>query len=179
MARHDVQDSGEQGRSRGRLRWFLIGIGIGAVAQYFADPERGRARRVKTRDMAAARVRRPVRQAEDLARMQTTMLRDRAEGLAHEATTSEADRVPDDDRALANKVRSEALGGDEWRPDTINVDAVDGVVTLRGELDSRERIERAERAVSEVPGVRRVDSFLHLPGEPAPNVEDGAQSRSR
>ena len=157
-------------RSPRKGRWLIVGTIVGAVARHFTDPELGRTRRVKAKDMAAARVRRPLRKAADTAQKKATMAEDRAAGMAHEATTSQADQQPEDDRALVDKVRSEALGGEDWRPYTINVNALDGVVTLRGQVDSSVKIEQAIKAVQGVAGVRSVESYLHLPGEEPPNL---------
>lgn len=161
-------DSGDS--SGGRLRWLLIGAGLGAVAYYFLDPVSGRSRRAETAQQAAAGVRQPLQNAGEELQKTATVARDRASGLVAEATSP--DSAPDDDRALVNKVRSEALGGEAWSDATINVNAVDGVVTLRGELETRERIEQAIDAVQGVSGVERVESFLHQPGDEAPNVAE-------
>lgn len=168
-----TQPKGEdqsKSKSPRRGRWLLLGSAIGAVVHHFTDPQIGRTRRAKAKDMAAARVRRPARQAVDVLQAKTTMARDRAAGRAHELTTSKKARMPTDDRALVDKVRSEALGGDDWKPYTINVNALDGVVTLRGEVDTSDKIDEAVKAVKSVPGVQKVESYLHLPGEEAPNV---------
>lgn len=176
-ARASDDDPADAGRSGGRLRWFLLGTAAGAAAWYFLDPVSGRSRRVRTTEQAAAGVRRPVQQAADELQRTATVARDKAVGVAHEVTTSEEDAQPADDRALADKVRSEALGGQAWRDATINVAAVDGVVTLRGQLPSRQRITDAVDAVRAVPGVERVESFLHTPGSEAPNVADVREVR--
>lgn len=73
-----------------------------------------------------------------------------------------------DDRTLVDRVRSEALGGPEYSGETINVDAVEGVVTLRGQLASQDRIGDVVARVRTVAGVRDVVNLLHLPGTPAP-----------
>ena len=52
----------------------------------------------------------------------------------------------------------------------IIVDAVNGVVTLRGEADRPERIGELQRKAGAIPGVARVENLLHLPGTPAPNA---------
>lgn len=169
-ARSDTDSGTDTDSSGGRLRWLLFGMGIGAAAWYFLDPVSGRSRRAETAQQAAAGVRQPLQKAEEEAAKTATYARDRAEGLVKEAASSSS--APDDDRALANKVRSEALGGEKWRDATINVNAVDGVVTLRGELEDRERIDEAITAVQGVSGVEQVESFLHTPDEEAPNVAD-------
>lgn len=74
-----------------------------------------------------------------------------------------------DDRTLVDRVRSEALGRMPALGHRVSLDARDGVVTLRGQLDNAEEIEHLTKAVRRVPGVVGVESLLHLPGEAAPN----------
>lgn len=151
----------------GSGRTWMLGSGmvIGAAAAYLFDPDNGRRRRSQMMDMAAARTRRASRAAEGVG----TQAMDRARGMAHEATSTS--EPPPSDRALVDKVRSEVLGGPEWRPYTINVDAVDGVVALRGQVERSEQVDQLREAVAAVPGVRAVENYLHLPGTPAPNVQ--------
>jgi osmotically-inducible protein OsmY len=51
----------------------------------------------------------------------------------------------------------------------VTIEAVDRVVTLRGQLPSRDAMKAVEDAAQTVPGVLLVQSFLHTPGTPAPN----------
>jgi osmotically-inducible protein OsmY len=57
----------------------------------------------------------------------------------------------------------------------VNVDAYQGVVHLRGELPSMKVIEQLSESVRRVHGVERVESYLHLPGQSAPNKESALQ----
>jgi osmotically-inducible protein OsmY len=148
---------------RRRLRWTLLTMGLGAAAQYFLDPERGNARRAQARDQVQAATRRAQRKAEGEAEY----AQERAEGLAYEASHPQA--PPDDDRTLVDKVRSEVMGRQEFDAYTVNVDAVEGVVTLRGVLGDAGVIADLEQAVRKVVGVRDVQNFLHTPGTQPPN----------
>src|SRR5918992_2515501 len=145
-----VRGSPAQSHRVRRSSWLLLGLGVGALVQYLRDPQLGRTRRVRLKDQASARVRRPLRRAGARYRKRSKFAHDRATGLVHEVTRRGRQRVPEGDQTLVDKVRSEALGGEEWRPCTINVDAVDGVVTLRGQLDRQEQIDAAERAVRQI-----------------------------
>lgn len=147
-----------------------LGSAVGAVVQYFLDPGRGKARRARAKDEAVAAVRRPVKRLRRRAQQKATHLRDRARGKAHEVTARPT--PPADDRALADKVRSEVLGDPRYARCTVNVDAVEGVVTLRGQLSRPEDIRDLSAAVQKLPGVRRVKNLLHLPGTIAPNVQE-------
>jgi len=51
----------------------------------------------------------------------------------------------------------------------MNLEVEGLTVVLRGELESLEEMEKVEGAVSRIPGVLGVRSYLHLPGTPAPN----------
>jgi BON domain len=149
-----------------------IGVGalIGGLAQYFLDPERGRARRTRFADQARAATTRPVKQLRRTAARKQEYLRGRARGTLHEVTTSP--KPPADDVALADRIRGDVLGDARYRPYTINVDAVDGVVSLRGQVRRPDEIKELVAAVEKVPGVRGVENFLHLPNTAAPNVAD-------
>jgi osmotically-inducible protein OsmY len=51
----------------------------------------------------------------------------------------------------------------------ININAEEGVIVLRGELDRAEHISQLEEAARRVKGVRGVRNLLYLHGTPAPN----------
>jgi hypothetical protein len=65
------------------------------------------------------------------------------------------------DPALARKVESEIFRGDDVPKGSINVNAENGVVYLRGEAGSPEQVEQLGKAASAVGGVREVKNLLH------------------
>jgi osmotically-inducible protein OsmY len=142
----------------------LTAMAAGAALQYFLDPDRGRSRRVRAKDQAAAAIRRRRRDVE----RQVTYLENRVRGQRYDAT--HPDQPPENDPTLVDKVRSEVLGLREFRDDTILVEAADGVVTLRGQLPTAEEIDDVVQAVAKVTGVRDVQNYLHTPGTPPPNL---------
>ena len=73
---------------------------------------------------------------------------------------------------LAHKVETELCRDPSIDKERININAEDGVVVLRGELERPEQIRKLEEAVRKVPGVRDVRSHLHLPHTPPPNKQD-------
>jgi BON domain len=148
----------------------VAGALLGSLVQYFLDPERGRARRTQFADQARAAATRPVTQLRRTVARKQQYLRGRARGTLHEVTTSP--KPPADDVALADRVRSDVLGDARYRPYKINVDAADGVVSLRGQVRRPDEIKELVASVEKVPGVRRVENFLHLPNTAAPNVAD-------
>ena len=137
--------------------------GAGAAAAYFFDPDRGKARRAQTRDQASALLRRQQAEAERKARYEANV----AQGQAAEEQGAGVPRPQDDVEVV--QVVKQALAGLDVVTTDVTVESVDGVVTLRGQLASRDELATVERAVSEAPGVVEVRSFLHTPGTPAPN----------
>jgi osmotically-inducible protein OsmY len=95
----------------------------------------------------------------------------RMRGLLHRALPASPTVAPDD-VTLAQKVRSEVLGQGRFRALDVHVDTAAGVVALRGEVPSTAGMAELMAAVGTVRGVARVDSYLHLPGELAPNKRD-------
>jgi hypothetical protein len=98
----------DQRRRRRRPRWLLLAAGLGALVQYLRDPQQGRTRRARLKDQAEARVRRPLRAARQQYGTKSKIARDRTAGLAHEATTSDSERTPADDRALVDEEARQA-----------------------------------------------------------------------
>lgn len=145
----------------GRMRTWGVAA-AGAAAMYFLDPDRGRSRRARASDRAGARLRRLRRKAERERQYAAGV----AEGLRHEGPA----RRPADDQALADRVKSQL--GPTLPLDRINLNAVDGVVELRGQLDDESDIDDVVQAVCGVTGVVEVRNLLHLPDTPAPTKAD-------
>ncbi len=146
---------------------FALWGSAGALLAYLFDPQSGRGRRNKMKDQLQAKVRRTGERIDKKGRY----IEGKLEGAAHTVTSS-GGTPPADDKALADKIKSEILGGEEFAGHQVLVDAADGVVALRGELKRPEQIKDLEAAVRKVPGVRDVENLVHLPGTPAPNKQD-------
>lgn len=150
----------------GRLLAAAAGIGLGAVASYLFDPERGRARRARFADQAAAGMRRLAHRAGQIGRLQAGRLEGLAEGIVHRG-----DAPPSlDDASLAQKVETELFRKRSVPKGTINVNVEDGVVVLRGEVADESLKGRIESQAARIEGVESVRNLLHLPGEPATAV---------
>jgi hypothetical protein len=84
-----MQRSGEERRSNSQgtavnannLGLLLGGIGLGALLMYLFDPERGRGRRARLGDQLTSKVNR----LSDTAEAKARHLRNRAQGMIHEA----------------------------------------------------------------------------------------------
>jgi len=145
-------------------------VAAGAAVEYLLDPQQGRGRRARLVDQARAAVRRRRRDAERAARY----AEGRLEGAAARAQGA-GTFTPADDRSVAAKLK-EVLAAAE--PDTtdVTVDVVAGVATLRGQVTRPDQIDELVRACGQVNGVERVESYLHLPGAPAPNKARSRQA---
>jgi osmotically-inducible protein OsmY len=146
----------------------VLGGLFGAVAEYLLDPARGHARRAELRERSAAAGRRSAKQVRRTAVRRAAHLRGRAHRMGHRLTTPY--HPPVDDRTLVDRVRSEVFGHRRFGRLSVNVDAFDGVVTLRGQLEDQNTIHDLEVAVGKVTGVRRVENLLHTPHTTAPNL---------
>ena len=77
-------------------------------------------------------------------------------------------RVSADDVTLARQVESELFREESTPKGQISVNAANGVVQLRGEVEQPELIDELVQRARSVQGVREVENLLHLPGQEAP-----------
>jgi hypothetical protein len=76
------------------------------------------------------------------------------------------------DTALARKVESELFRPDGAPKDSVDINCVGRVVTLRGEVKTPELINELEARAAAVAEVKRVENLLHLPKTPSPTRTD-------
>ena len=137
----------------------MVGIGAAvAVAMYLLDPDRGRSRRAKLSDQAAALA----RKAEEKARAQAEYQKGVVQGLAHDLTEPFRPEPDFDDQTLRQKVKSQAIGRWDGPKNDVEVDVDNGVVTLKGNVDP-EKVDRLIRLVKGIPGVASVNDQLSVP----------------
>lgn len=136
---------------------------IGAAAAYYFDPDRGRARRAGLGQQVASARKRRQRQVEADTRYRDGEMQGEAARAAGGGVFT-----PEDDIDISQAAHA-ALTKLDFSTSDVNVDVVDGVTTVRGQVDTTEAIDQVCRTVSAVPGVVEVRSFLHTPGTPAPN----------
>jgi hypothetical protein len=84
-----------------------------------------------------------------------------------------------DDTTLRHKVESALARLPGVADSKINVTAVDGHVTLHGEVRNQTQMKAVQTAVLRVPEVVSVDSQLHLPKTPAPSTPRAGQRQQR
>lgn len=143
--------------------------GLGAAAMYFLDPRMGRTRRTRFAQRLGGISRRARARAERRGRY----VSGHAYGLQQKAASAaRPDQAPPNDQTLVAKIESEVLSRWNYPKGSINIDAVDGVVTLRGAAEDPDQIRSLESEVAGVAGVTEVVNHLHLPGTDAPNKVD-------
>lgn len=138
---------------------------LGAALVYFFDPENGKRRRKVTADRLAGFLRRQSRK--------TGGLTQKAYALKQKATHLREEPKPQpDDVTLAHKVESEIFRDADVAKGKININAEDGKVVLRGEVDSPELIEELVGKARKVQGVQDVESLLRTPGQETPTTAE-------
>lgn len=156
----------------------LLGAALaGAVSAYVLDPKLGKGRRAKARDRYAGNMRHASRRAGRGARRARAFAVGRSRRARHAIGRHEHPYV--DDITLVQRVESQIFRDPHVPKGRLNVDAVHGTVFLRGALSRPEQIRDIESAAAKVPGVVRLDSFLHLEGTPAPNKVDALAANNR
>lgn len=145
------------------LRYLIAGA-AGLAAMFFLDPDRGKRRRAMLRDRAAGTGRRVGAITE---RTQRKVARDAhgiSQKVAHPGMTQDE---PPNDATLAQKVMTELFRDPHIPKGSINVNAENGVVQIRGQVEHPEEILEIEGRVRRIAGVLDVENRLHLPGSPA------------
>jgi osmotically-inducible protein OsmY len=144
----------------------LFSAAAGAAASYFLDPLSGRRRRHTTRDRAASLTRRGAHRGRRFARHALSEGVGRAKRLANSLPHEEPEL---DDTTLAHKVESILFRDRDVPKGRINVNAENGVVFLRGEVDGADLLQTLESRVRKVKGVKGVENLLHVPGQSPPD----------
>ena len=164
------------GRNAMKYQVVLMAVAVavaalaGAGLAWVLDPAQGRSRRARTRDRSAGAVRHGLRRS----RRGLRRVRSQSGGLTRRAWHGMQPHHDGyvDDVTLVHRVESEVYRGEDVPKGSLNIDAFDGTVVLRGAVDDPEQIPHLESRVRKVHGVRRVESLLHLQGTPAPNKAD-------
>lgn len=125
------------------------GIAVGAAAVYFLDPQQGRARRARAKDRTA------------------TAIRGVTRGIRSRGPF-EIGRA-----ALVGEVERELLGHPEIPLARVRINAENGKIVLRGELDSDEQVKLLEETVRSVEGVREIENLCHVSAGPETESSEG------
>jgi osmotically-inducible protein OsmY len=145
------------------MKKMLFAGALGAAITYLLDQKRYK----QAAQRAQGILNTGRRQAEQAARAAGAQ----AYGMTQKVQHAGGDvSPPDDDVTLARKVETEIFRDADAPKGSVNVDVVDRVVTLRGQVDDEKQIKSLEKAAKNVDGIRDVKNLLHTPGTPAPNL---------
>ena len=139
-----------------KVKALIGGIGLGAGAMYFLDPDRGKRRRAD----AGNKVRHLVNKTDDAIGKTSRDLANRFSGVIAEASSLLLPGGEVSNEVLVARVRSK-LGRVVSHPSPIEVAAEDGRVILRGPVLKNEKDHLLER-VAAVKGVSSVDDKLQV-----------------
>lgn len=143
----------------GNFLALLGGMGVGAAATYWLDPDSGRRRRAKVQD----KVTHAVKSAEDSAAVAAKDMGNRIKGVQSNVQRIFTREQPGDD-VIVNRVRSR-LGHITSHAGAIHVTSDNGKVTLYG-LALEDELPRILGEVAGVRGVCMVDNQLDVRKEP-------------
>ena len=135
-------------------------MAFGALLAYFFDPQNGRRRRALAGPDPASSSSVPQgRESRDSDRHR------RGSAAKQKATHLKEEEKPQpDDVTLARKVETEIFRDSDIPKGRINVNAENGKVVLRGEVEQPELIKDLEKRTKKVQGVQEVENLLHVPG---------------
>ena len=149
-------------------RLFALGAAMGAALAYYFDPETGNRRRSMIRDRVLAFVRRTGNQAGRAGQAARSQVYGMTQKVTH---LKERPKEQPDDTTLAAKVETELFRDADVPKGDINVNAENGVVYLRGQVEDESLIEALGKSAKKIQGVREVENLLHTPGTPAPTAQ--------
>lgn len=132
----------------------LTSLGVGAGLMFFADPQDGRRRRARLRDLIVH----TAHTVETAAGAASRDAEHRFVGLAARAVTSLVEKPAPTDDVLAARVRAR-VGRLISHPGAIDVTATSGQVMLSGPVFEAE-VEKLINGVREVPGVTGIGDHL-------------------
>jgi hypothetical protein len=139
----------------GRKLHFVSGAAAGAALQYLFDPQRGRSRRARLGDQAAARI----RDLGELAGRKARYRRGKLKGLLHEISPGKSTGSFNDDDLILQRIRSQVIGPLGGNDQAIGLRVAGGVVVLTGKIPEPMRIDLVKR-IGSIEGVRQVEDQL-------------------
>ena len=151
--------------NRKQVPFYLSAAMGGAALAYFLDPQSGRRRRHQTRDRLLSVARHGTKRGRKLVHHAGSDAAGTARRAAHALRRPAA--VELDDATLVDKVESIVFRKHDLPKGQININAENGVVYLRGQVESPELVDALEARVRKVRGVKGVENLLHTPGAAA------------
>jgi osmotically-inducible protein OsmY len=144
-------------RSRSQLPFYLAAALGGAALAYYLDSQQGRRRRHLTRDKALSLAKQGTRRGRKLVHHVSSDAR----GYVQRARHARGRTEELDDRTLVDKVESIVFRHHDVPKGQININAENGIVFLRGQVERPEVVDALEARVRKVRGVKGVENLLH------------------
>jgi len=152
-------------QTRNQVPFYLSAAMGGAALAYFLDPQSGRRRRHQSRDQLVSLALHGTKRARKLVHHATADAAGTARRAVHALRQPEEAEL--DDATLVDKVESIVFRKHDVPKGQININAENGVVFLRGQVDRPELVQTLEARVRKVGGVKGVENLLHTPETPA------------
>jgi osmotically-inducible protein OsmY len=146
-------------RTRSQVPFYISAALGGAALAYYFDRQSGRRRRHQSRDRALSLARHGTKRARKLVHHATADASGTARRAVH-ALRRPAD-LEVDDATLVDKVESIVFRKHDVPKGQININAENGVVFLRGQVERADLVETLEARVRKVRGVKDVENLLH------------------
>jgi osmotically-inducible protein OsmY len=145
-----------------------VATAVGSALALLFDGNRGKQRRKQLQDRAMSFYKKANRGANS----QVQQVAGAAYGNAVQSVQShEPDNPNPDDNTLRDRIESEVFGNPQAPKGEYNLNVVNGIATIRGQVNSQADISKLVEMIGNVPNVRGVESLLHTPGTDAPNKE--------
>lgn len=148
-------------RTRSQVPFFMAAALGGAALAYYLDSQNGRRRRHQSRDKALSFARHGTKRGRKLVHHARSDAAGAARRAVHAVRPSE--EIELDDATLVDKVESIVFRDHDLPKGRVNINAENGVVFLRGQVDRPELVETLEKRVRKVRGVKDVENLLHVP----------------
>ena len=153
------------------MKKFLTWTGLAAGLTYFLDPQQGNRRRKMAAQRAGGMFRRLLGRSRSAGRA----VGSQAYGVTQKVANIREEEKELTDETLKSKVETELFRDADAPKGQVDVNVVDGVVYLRGELEEQ-MIDDLVASARKVSGVKGVENLLHTPGTPAPTAPEAASS---
>jgi osmotically-inducible protein OsmY len=154
------------------MKKLLTLAGLAAGLTYFFDPQQGKRRRAMVAQKTGGLFRTGVKKGERAGRA----VGSQAYGVTQKVAHARGDESKDlTDETLKSKVETEIFRDADAPKGKVDVNVVDGVVYLRGEVEP-DLIDDLVKATKKVSGVKSVENLLHTPGTPAPTASESPSS---
>ena len=156
-------------RDQNWWKFLAAGIGLGVAASWLLMPAGARRNRAGLRNRFAHLSKVATRDLPEAAARKTDYMGGKATGMKYRVRElthlNGGEEPPDLDQFIAHKVETEVFGRPDVPKGALNVDSVDGIVTVRGTVESQEVMQRIVKYIEGVDDVRDVVNRMKIADE--------------